>query len=78
MWYRWERERVGYPWEAAREEAFDNWDEQQEQERTFTKHEREREREPRKACRASESKWVSGWRGTVRALPFSSSSKNLN
>ena len=72
-----ERERVGYPWEAAREEAFDNWDEQQEQERTLQST-REKEREPQKACRATESKWVSGWRGTVRALPFSSSSKNLN
>ena len=35
-----ERERLGYPWEAAREEAFDNWDEQ---ERTLQST-RERER----------------------------------
>ena len=35
-----ERERVGYPWEATREEAFDNWDEQK---RTLqSKRERER------------------------------------
>ena len=49
-----ERERVGYPWEAVREEAFDNWDEQ---ERTL-QSKRERERESHRRLAEQVSEWV--------------------
>ena len=50
-----ERERVGYPWEAAREEAF-VIEMSSRSRKEPLQSTREKEREPQKACRASESK----------------------